>query len=91
MKTLPPDTNEGVCEGCGKRIWWINQDGKRVPLDPVAPTYQVLLHDSTDPAQPLRGRWVRANAEGEREPALVSHFSTCPEANRFSGRNRRAQ
>lgn len=90
MKTLPPGATEAACEGCGKRIWWIaTNTGTRVPLDPVAPTYQILLRDSVEPDQPLTGRWVRANAEGDAEPALVSHFATCPAANQFSGRNRR--
>lgn len=89
MKRKPPQCDEAACEKCGKRILWITTaTGARVPLDPVAPTYQLLLRDSLEPDQPLTGRWVRGNAEEDPEPSFVSHFATCSAASNFSGRNK---
>lgn len=62
-------TSEGVCKGCGKKIFWgRTEDDKQIPLDPSAPVYEE------------DGMIVRRT-----KLAMVSHFSTCPDANRFSG------
>ncbi len=79
----PPGADEGVCKGCGKRILWIKtDDGKRVPLDPVPPTYVSFgaggMHVGRDTAP---SGWHRSEA-------MESHFATCSKANEFSGRNK---
>ena len=62
---------------CGKRIVWAKTpEGKVVPLDPVAPTYDVRLN-------------LMGDQTAERSSAYVSHFATCPNANDFSGKGRR--
>jgi hypothetical protein len=83
-KPVPYGAEEGICKGCGKRVLWVvNRDtGKRVPLDPAPPTYVSLgaggMHVGMDPAPT---GWFRSDA-------MVSHFATCPDASRFSGRNK---
>lgn len=65
------------CRGCGKAIeWGVTEEGKRIPLDPTPPVYSIL---STQPGD-LK---VARNHE-----AMVSHFATCPDANKFSGSNK---
>jgi hypothetical protein len=67
------------CRGCGKEIeWGTTPDGKRVPLDPSPPVYRVVA----------RGEGG-LKVERDRE-AMVSHFSTCPDANRFSASKKAA-
>jgi hypothetical protein len=59
-------------------VWGVTVDGKRIPLDPSAPTYRVSRSDGD-------GR-----VEVERtEAVFVSHFSTCSQADMFSGSNRK--
>lgn len=66
------------CKGCGKPIiWGVTDDGKRIPLDPKPPVYQLLGGDG--------GRTFRATGG-----FFVSHFATCPKANDFSS-NRKPQ
>lgn len=67
------------CRGCGAEIvWGIQPNGVRVPLDPKPPVYRTgtLRPDGA------------VNITRERE-ALVSHFATCRDANRFSGSSRK--
>lgn len=66
-----------TCRGCGKVIvWGVTPDGKRIPLDPKPPVYRT------------EERGAEVIAARDRE-AMVSHFATCPEANRFSASGRR--
>lgn len=67
------------CKGCGAEIIWGRLDsGKSVPLDAVAPVYGIEIYEGEVCA--TRDRM-----------AHVSHFSTCPKANQFSGGKRTAQ
>lgn len=66
-----------LCRSCGKKIVWaVTENGKRIPLDDVAPTFTV--------------RRVQLEKTGEyedraeRSTARVSHFSTCKDANYWS-------
>lgn len=60
----------GRCRSCNRKIVWIKtQDGKRIPLDAVAPVWQV--YDDGHPA-------VRMTT------CYVSHFNTCPDADLWS-------
>jgi hypothetical protein len=69
----------GLCRGCGKKILWLQLDGKNIPLDAVAPCYVRLVDKET-------GAEVWARGAGN---AYFSHFATCPQANQFSGGGRR--
>ncbi len=65
------------CRGCGRPVVFAKDpDGKWQVLDNTAPVWkQIGVKDGI--------------ARVVREPsALVSHFSTCPKADDFSGRNR---
>ena len=73
----------GTCRGCGRPVRWAFIDGKNVPLDPIAPIYMRIYSPDTQ-----EHFWVRDERLDDEPLALVSHFATCPEANRFS-RNRR--
>lgn len=65
--------------GCGKPIvWGLDPQGKAIPLDPSAPVYRVMRHDSG-------GRPLIERDRG----AMVSHFATCPKANEFSKSQKR--
>lgn len=68
------------CRGCGKPMnWGIDQDsGAKVPLDPIAPVYEIgALDEATNAFSVKRVRASHA----------VSHFATCPQAKQFSGKN----
>lgn len=70
-----------TCKGCGKVIWWgVDPDGNTIPLDPTAPVYEVGIEEALG----TRHKVTRC----DRRLVMVSHFATCPEANRFSGRNK---
>lgn len=64
-----------TCKGCGKEIvWGLTGDGKKIPLDPKPPVYS-FIGDGDEHSVPV----IRHRG------AMVTHFATCPEANRFSG------
>ena len=69
-----------ACKGCGNPIvWGETEEGKKIPLDPRAPVYVETDPDTqTQPIPVTRSRI-----------AMVSHFATCPDANRFSGRKKK--
>ena len=67
-----------TCKGCGKPILWaVTEDGKKIPLDPTPPVYQVIGTLNTV----LGDEKLVARA---KEGYYVSHFSTCSHANEFS-------
>lgn len=60
-----------ICRGCGRQILWAHtKDGKKIPLDPSAPIYQVVKGDEV------------ARIE---TGIYCSHFSTCREAYKPKG------
>jgi len=66
------------CKGCGAEILWArNENGKKIPLDAKAPVYVLTIREDMG----IEARCQRA----EKGRAFVSHFSTCPKANEFSG------
>lgn len=66
-----------VCRSCQRKIVWaVTENGKRIPLDDVAPTYTVRTIQN-----PETGEY---EDRAERSTARVSHFVTCPDANKWS-------
>ena len=78
-------SDETRCKGCGKpMVWGITKDGKKIPLDPRAPTYRfVLKADSEGNLHPIHRDGILVVDKTEKGEAMVSHFSTCPKANEF--------
>lgn len=67
---------ERKCKACGKPLAFVRgETGKIIPLDRVAPVYEVT--------KDLVGEVV---AKRCGPGVMVSHFSTCPKANNFSGK-----
>lgn len=63
------------CRGCGRPVLWVTTvDGKTVPLDPSPPVYHRVWDPETDGAF-----WILGSNDPE-PTAMVSHFSTCPNA-----------
>ena len=61
-----------TCRACTRKIHWAkNENDKWVPLDADMQVYEI------DPDDPLKCR--------RTTQAFVTHFQTCPYANRFSG------
>lgn len=67
------------CKGCGRPIVWaMNTQTKAfIPLDPAPLTYTVQKSAGDGPliCGPIEG--------------MVSHFTTCPKANEFSGSSKK--
>ncbi len=59
-------------------MWGETPDGKRIPLDPRPPVYQIGAV-AIDAGTPITRDYG----------AMVSHFATCPKASQFSGRGRK--
>lgn len=71
------------CRGCNKKlIWGVTDEGKILPLDAVAPVYDVIDAgmNGDRPAIKIRRSTV----------SYVSHFATCPEAGSFSASRKTA-
>ena len=64
-----------ICKGCGAKVRWVKTaNGNRMPLDlePVATNVMVEF----------MGSFVLA------PKAFVSHFATCPQADKFRGKGK---
>lgn len=71
------------CAGCGRKIVWaVTAEGKRIPLDPSAPVYDVVYPDV------ILGQMIEKAVATRRKSAMVSHFATCLKASGFSRRKR---
>lgn len=70
---------ESECRACGAKIHfgYIEKTHKFVPLDKKAPTYEIIQTDIGPVAV--------------RSEAYVSHFATCPKADRFSKKKKKPQ
>ena len=66
------------CKGCKREIVFGKLlNGKKVPLDPKPAVYFYSMIDE--------------QAERAAPGYYVSHFSTCPQANKFSASNKKKQ
>lgn len=77
----------GNCQGCGKPVLFVQYTNAigtlvKMPLDPAPITFKVIRME--DGLVKVLGR---ADTD-ETTPVFVSHFSTCPNAKDFSGRNK---
>ena len=71
-----PISRASTCKGCGHPVLWaVLADGTRIPLDRTAPVY--VLSGEQEGGQVVVSRHARA---------YVSHFSTCRDADAFSGK-----
>ena len=75
------------CKGCGAEIIWIKTNtGKSMPCDPAMVTYWEKPKALGKVVTP-NGEILSCVFEGELEKATgagyISHFSTCPKADRF--------
>ena len=80
---------QSLCRGCGKPILWGTEEGtgRRLPLDPTPPVYEVQgFYDGGDTGE---GQDIGVTAVRRHFKAYVSHFATCPKANEFSGSKKR--
>ncbi len=87
-----------TCRGCGRRIVWGRDEGtgRMQPLDPRPPVFLVTRGGQYErgthgPYVNVRGaERIGPGLYGEPSPpdAMVSHFTTCPAADRFSGTSR---
>lgn len=77
----------GTCRGCGAKVKWIKTlAGKNMPCDPTGVPYwenvngtgKIVLSDGRVVSCDLEGDPVTMSGYG-----WVSHFSTCPNADRF--------
>ena len=68
-----------TCKGCGAEITWAHTDtGAKIPLDKRAPVYAYYLNGD--------GKRRAKKVDNDGDSCFhVSHFSTCPKANDFSG------
>lgn len=67
-------SERGNCRSCGATVLWVEtESGKRMPLD-AEPERRFVIEAATDPMKArLRNTYV-------------SHFSTCPQAERWRQR-----
>ncbi len=73
--------NQSKCRSCGKEIVWAKtQHGKAVPLDPKALVFSVMMEKGEMLAISITGHKGHAG-----DTIMVSHFATCPDANKWSG------
>ena len=84
MKTTP-------CRGCGKPIvFGLTENGKRIPLDPRPPVYQIVTDGDAGPPDIVRLA-QHFDASALRATAMVSHFATCPKASEFSASKKKTE
>jgi hypothetical protein len=70
------DAVTNTCKGCGRKILWARtEDGKAIPLDAVAPVYEVAAVESAERGDSLVARRAKE--------CFVSHFVTCPKRDEF--------
>lgn len=81
-----------ACRSCGAPVVWaVTVDGRRMPVDrdPVDGG-NVLLAPSVEPGgsptATVVGKRVQETLFGDNGPRYVSHFATCPDANRHRRR-----
>ena len=60
---------QGNCRSCNAEIYWIDLKGKAHPID-IKPASRILLRED------------RLDT-GEIKDTYVSHFSTCPQADKW--------
>ncbi len=81
MGKLPPQAERGKCVSakCGRDILWISvmDPAGQMKPHPVDPT-RVRLYQPPDDEIQEEPHWTRGGL------GYVSHFKTCPDADRFS-------
>lgn len=82
------DNPFGTCRSCGKRILWVRtKAGKNMPCNPELVTY-VSRYGAKDKivtpnGEVLSGEVVSAGTLNSTGIGYISHFATCPNADRY--------
>ena len=83
---------ESHCQSCGAEITWVRNisTGKRMPLDGHDLAWPRITRTGTGPHDggQTDAALVELATRDQTEPMHVSHFSTCPQAKTWRGRNR---
>ena len=86
------------CRGCGRAIiWGQTEAGAKIPLDAIAPVYQVIKQEINPITVPLPPAEFKAMVKNRikitvaRADGFVSHFSTCSKASDFSKAKKEAK
>jgi len=76
------------CKSCGAEIIWIRMtSGKNMPCNATKYPYRLDLHGDLTLVTP-QGKVARGTYDPEGENiGYMSHFATCPAANRFRRRD----
>jgi hypothetical protein len=78
------------CRSCGAAIRWaVTATGKRIPLDPEPVDGGNIVIDNSGPHGPIAtvvGKATQPGLFGDDSPRYVSHFATCPNADRHRRR-----
>ena len=75
--------NTSTCRGCGRQIVFIlMKNGKHMPCDPVGVKFMPMPGAKETYITP-DGLVIRGAPTPDGTMGYVSHFATCPEANRF--------
>lgn len=81
------DSNFGTCRACGYRIRWIRtKNGKSMPCNAQAVRFTPGGGPETFVTEDGKVERGRRRQDGEKT-GYISHFATCPEADRFRKRD----
>lgn len=80
------------CRSCGAEIIWIRtKKGRNMPCDPEPVHYRKQVHGQegmitlvTPDGDVIVGQ---KSYDDSDQTGYISHFATCPDANKFRGRN----
>lgn len=71
-----------TCKGCGARIFYVKtMNGNRMPLNPDEITFTPA--GGPDTFVTMDGKVERGKRSQDGQTGYLSHFATCPMANRF--------
>lgn len=83
------DSDLRACRACKRPIRWIlTEKGKPMPCDPLGVRFNPGKGPETFVT--VNGKTMRGQrCEDGSETGFISHFATCPEADRFRSRDKK--